>query len=85
MPESVLRFLRPAVLLGSLVAAFGAWSARLEYLSSSHITKAEVLLIQSHLLAEDRAQATELAQLNAKLDVLIRFACRQSPDSMGCP
>jgi len=84
MPESILRFLRPAVLIGALVAAFGAWSARLEYLSNSHITKAEVLLIQAQLVADDRTHASELSQLNAKLDVLIRFACRQSPESMGC-
>jgi len=85
MPESILRFLRPAVLIGGLVAGFGAWSARLEYLSSSHITKSEVLLIQSQLVADDRITSDQLRQLNAKLDVLVRFACRQSPESMGCP
>jgi len=84
MPESILRFLRPAVLIGALVAAFGAWSARLEYLSNSHITRAEVLLIQAQLIADDKAHNRDLTQLNAKLDVLIRFACRQSPESMGC-
>ena len=84
MPESILRFLRPAVLIAGIVAAFGAWGARLEYVSATHATHSEVGALSNSLSTEDRVLAEEMRQVNAKLDMLIRFACRPTPEALGC-
>lgn len=84
MPERILEFLRPVVLIAGIIAAGAAWGARLEYVAATHATTGDIDQLRSHVTAEDRILDEQLRQLNAKMDMVVRYICRQRPDDVGC-